>query len=326
MPFLPSRRGVLAGLAAAPLARPALAQDGWPRRTITILCPAAAGGATDIISRVIAAQLQKTFGVSVVVDNRGGAGGSIATEAGAIAAPDGYTLTMGQLGTLAVNPFLYPRLKYDPLRDFAPVGLIAQVPMVLVAPPSAGTPDLASFVAKAKAEPGGIEYGSAGAGSNTHIGMVAFAEAAGVQLVHVPFRGSGALTPLLLSGSIKAAMSGTPSMLPLIKEKRLDALAVSAPRRIAQLPDVPAIAEFYPGFEAMQWYGLIAPVRTPAPILARLSAAVNEAIVTPEMTERLASEGAVPDVRSPEGFRDLIRSESERWGAIVRRNNLRPGE
>jgi tripartite-type tricarboxylate transporter receptor subunit TctC len=326
VPLLPSRRGVLAGLTAAPFGRSALAQDSWPRRTITILCPAAAGGATDIISRVIAGQLQKAFGVSVVVDNRGGAGGSIATEAGATAAPDGYTLTMGQLGTLAVNPFLYPRLKYDPLRDFAPVALIAQVPMVLVAPPSAGTPDLASFVAKAKANPGSIEYGSAGAGSNTHIGMVAFAEAAGIQLVHVPFRGSGALTPLLLSGDIKAAMSGTPSMLPLIKEKRLDALAVSAPKRIAQLPDVPAIAEFYPGFEAMQWYGLIAPAKTPAPILARLSAAVNEAIVTPEMTERLAAEGAVPDVRSPDGFRDLIRSEAERWGAIVRRNNLRPGE
>jgi len=233
---------------------------------------------------------------------------------------------MGQLGTLAVNPSLYPRLKYDPLRDFAPVGLVAQVPMVLVASNALGVRDVAGFVARARAAPGTIDYGSSGAGSNTHIGMVAFAEAAGVDLVHVPFRGMGPLMPLLISGDIKAAMSGTPAVLTLIREGRLRALGVSSPRRIAQLPDVPALAETWPGFEAMQWYGLIAPARTPEPILRRLSAVVNEAIATPEVTERLEAEGAVPDLRTPEGFRDLIAAEIARWGEVVRRNGLKPGE
>ncbi len=196
--------------------------------------------------------------------------------------------------------------------------------MVLVASPSLGVHDLAGFVAKARAAPGGIKYGSAGSGSNTHIGMVAFAEAAGLKLVHVPFRGSGTLTPLLLSGDIKAAMSGTPAMLPLFREGRLQALGVSSGRRIAQLPDVPAVTELYPGSEVMQWYGLVAPARTPPDIVRRLSAVVNEAIGTPEVTERLAAEGVVPDVRTPEGFRDLVTAELAHWGEVVRRNDLRP--
>ncbi|MEO3474723.1 tripartite tricarboxylate transporter substrate binding protein [Roseomonas sp. CAU 1739] len=319
-----TRRSALAALATMPLARPAFAQPAWPRRTITIICPAAAGGATDILSRVVAAQMQAALGVSVVVDNRGGAGGSIATEAGAAATPDGYTLTMGQLGTLAVNPHLYPRLRYDPMRDFAYLALVAQVPMVLVVPPALGVTTLAEFISRAKEAPNSIEYGSAGSGSNVHIGMVAFAERAGIEMVHVPFRGSGALMPTLLSGDIKAAMSGTPSVLPLIRENRLRALAVSAPRRIAQLPDVPAIAETYPGFEAMQWYGMIAPARTPEPIRQRLTNVINEAIVTPNMRERLEAEGAEPDVRTPEAFREFVAAELARWGDVVRRNNLRP--
>ncbi|MBB5696179.1 Bug family tripartite tricarboxylate transporter substrate binding protein [Muricoccus pecuniae] len=319
-----TRREAALGLALAAIARPAPAQEGWPRHSITILVPAAAGGATDIIARIVAARLQRSLGVPVVIDNRGGAGGSLATEAGAAASPDGYVLTMGQLGTLAVSPNLYPKIRYDPVRDFAPVALVAQVPMVLVVHPSLGAQHLRGLIERARAAPRAIEYGSAGVGAITHIGMVAFEEAAGIKLLHVPFRGSGALLPLLLSGEIKAAFAGTPSMLPHIREGRLIALGISSPARLAALPEVPAMAEVLPGFDVMQWYGLVAPKRTPKPILDRLTEATNEAVASPEMAERLAEEGAVPEVRTPEEFSALIASELRRWGEVVRRNNLQP--
>jgi tripartite-type tricarboxylate transporter receptor subunit TctC len=247
------RRAVL----AAGLAAPALAQSPWPRRPITLIVPAAPGGATDVLGRVMAQSLGTTLGVAVVVENRGGAAGSIATEAAAAANPDGHSIAIGMISTLAVNPHIYPRLRYDPLRDFAPIGLIAQVPMVLLAQKRLAEGGLAGFIARVRAAPDSISYGSAGAGSNVHIGMVAFLDAAGLQMVHVPYRGSGPMTIDLVAGNIDSGMTGTPAALPLIRADRMAALGTTAARRLSQTPDVPAISETLPGFEAMQWYGLV---------------------------------------------------------------------
>ena len=316
------RRAVL----AAGLAAPALAQSPWPRRPITLIVPAAPGGATDVLGRVMAQSIGTTLGVAVVVENRGGAAGSIATEAAAAANPDGHTIAIGMISTLAVNPHIYPRLRYDPLRDFAPIGLIAQVPMVLLAQKRLAEGGLAGFIARVRAAPDTMSYGSAGAGSNVHIGMVAFLDAAGLQMVHVPYRGSGPMTIDLVAGNIDSGMTGTPAALPLIRAERMAALGTTAATRLSQTPDVPAISETLPGFEAMQWYGLVAPARTPPEIVARLHAATNAALADEQVRHRLADEGALPDARSAEEFRAFIAAELARWGVVARRNNLRPND
>jgi tripartite-type tricarboxylate transporter receptor subunit TctC len=323
------RRTVFAAALAAPaaaLARPALAQGAaWPRRPVVLVIPSAPGGATDTVGRIIALKLSQSLGVAVVAENRPGAGGSIATEYGAQAAPDGHVLTLGQLGTLAVNKHLFPRLRFDPLRDFVPVALIAQVPSVLLVHPKLGTATVQDFVAAAKARPGAINFGSAGAGSATHIIMAAFMEAADIQLTHVPYRGSGPAMTDLVAGNIECAITGTPAGAPLAKAGTLRCLAATSPKRLALLPDVPTVAETVkPGFEAMQWFGIIAPARTPPEIVQRLNQLVNEAVATDDVKARLADEGAEPDPRTPEAFGTLIAAEIDRWGDLIRRQNIRP--
>lgn len=308
------------------LAAPALAQPAWPRRPITLIVPTPPGGATDLMGRVMAQAFSTALGVPVVVENRSGAAGSIATEQLAGAQPDGHTIGIGMIGTLAVNPHIYPRLRYDPLRDLAPIGLISQVPMVLLARPALAEGGLAGFLARVRAAPETITYGSAGAGSNVHIGMVALLDAAGLRMVHVPYRGSGPMVIDLVAGNIDSGMTGTPAALPLLREGRVAALGTTAARRLVQTPDVPAIAEIVPGFEALQWYGLVAPARTPPEIVARLHAATNAALAADDVRHRLAEEGAFPDPRSTEAFAAFIAAELERWGALARRNNLRPGD
>lgn len=318
------RRRTLLAAGTLPLACPALAQEAWPRRPIVLVIPSAPGGATDTVGRIIAQRLTVSLGVSVVAENRPGAGGSIATEYGAQAAPDGHVLTLGQLGTLAVNIHLFPRLRFDPLRDFVPVALIAQVPSVLLVHPKLGVSTVGDFVRLAKARPGAINYGSAGAGSATHIIMAAFSEAADISMTHVPYRGSGPVMTDLVAGNIDCAITGTPAGVPMARAGTLRCLAATSPERLALLPDVPTVAEtIKPGFEALQWFGIIAPARTPPEIVARLNAVVNEAVVTPEVRQRLADEGAEPDPRTPAAFRALIAAEIERWGGLIRRQNIR---
>jgi tripartite-type tricarboxylate transporter receptor subunit TctC len=318
------RRTLLAA-AALPLTRPASAQEGWPRRTIALVIPSAPGGATDTVGRIIAQKLSGLLGVSVVAENRPGAGGSIATEYGAQAPPDGHILTLGQLGTLAVNIHLFPRLRFDPLRDFVPVALIAQLPSVLLVHPRLNVATVGEFVALTRARPGAINYGSAGAGSATHIIMAAFQEAANIELTHIPYRGSGPVMTDLVAGNIDCAITGTPAGVPLARAGTVRCIAVTSPQRLSILPDVPTMAEtVQPGFEAMQWFGIVAPARTPPEIVARLNALVNEAVASTEVRQRLADEGAEPDPRTPEAFRGLIAAEIERWGGLVRRQNIRP--
>lgn len=321
--MITTRRIVLAAAAGLAAPRLATAQPRWPARSISLVIPFAAGGASDIIARVLAARMQAILGVSVVADNRGGAGGTIATEAVARGPGDGHTILWAHMGTMAVAPHVYPRLGYDPLRDLAPISVVARVPMVIVVNRDLGVRTLAEFIALARARRDDITYGTAGQASNTHIGMVAFEEAAGIRMTPVHYRGSGPVTTDLVAGTINATMTGTPAVVSLVRDGTLIALGVSGRERVGVMPGVPTIAETLPGFEVTQWHGIAAPGRTPPELVARLNAVVTEAVASGEMRERLAAEGAVPDPTTPQAFRELVEVESVRWGTLIRRVGVR---
>jgi tripartite-type tricarboxylate transporter receptor subunit TctC len=322
MPSTITRRALAGTLLAAPA--PARAQTAWPRRPINLMIPAAPGGATDLMGRVMAQAMGPVLGGTVVAENRSGAAGVVGTEQLAQAAPDGYSIGIGMIGTIAVNPHVYPRLRYDTMRDFAPIGLVAKVPMVLLAKPELAAGGLRGFMDRVREAPDTITYGSAGAGSNVHIGMVSFLDAAGLKMVHVPYRGSGPMALDLVAGNIDSGMTGPPAALPALRDGRVVAIGVTSRQRLTQLPDVPAIAEVIPGFEALQWYGLMAPIRTPPEILARLQAAAAQALREPEVLARLTDEGAIPEPMTPQAFWGFVQEEWTRWGAMVRRTGLRP--
>jgi tripartite-type tricarboxylate transporter receptor subunit TctC len=309
------RRALLALFPSAALA--------FPERAITLVVPFAAGGSTDIAARLLAERLTGLLATRVVVENRTGAGGALGSEAVKRAPADGHTLLFASASSHGANPAVFRDLSYDAVADFAAVALTGVTPLALAVPPG-GARDVAGL--RAQLADGRGAYGSAGAGSNVHIGMVAFLDAAGLQMVHVPYRGSGPMTIDLVAGNIDSGMTGTPAALPLIRADRMAALGTTAARRLSQTPDVPAISETLPGFEAMQWYGLVAPARTPPEIVARLHAATNAALADEQVRHRLADEGALPDPRSAAEFRSFIASELERWGVVARRNNLRPNE
>jgi len=273
----------------------------------------------------MAQTMQATLGQPVVVENRGGAAGVIATEAITAAQPDGHTIGIGMISTLAVNPHVY-RMRADVMKDFAHIGMIAKVPMVLLAQNNLAEGGLAGFIARVRAARDTITDGSAGAGSNVHIGMIAFLEAAGLKMVRVPYRGSGPMVIDLVAGDIQSGMTGTPAALPVLRAGRRAALGTTAKARLAQTPDIPAINETIPDFEAMQWYGIVAPGRTPPEVVVKLAEATNAALANPDVLARLADEGALPSPMSPDAFRGFVTAELDRWGAVARRNNLRPNE
>ncbi|UFN46872.1 tripartite tricarboxylate transporter substrate binding protein [Roseomonas sp. OT10] len=306
---------------AAALAAPRLlrAQQAWPSRPIRLVVPFTPGGSTDILARAIAAELPETLGQTVVVENRGGAGGTIGTEVVARSAPDGHTLMMGHIGTLAVNPTLYPNLSFDTATAFDPVVLVAVVPNVLVVHPSIRAQNVAEFIALAKAKPGSITYGSGGNGSAAHIAMVAFAMAAGITLEHIPYRGTAPMMTDLIAGTIGATLTGGPPALPPVRAGQLRALGVSSLTRLGSAADIPTIAETaLPGFEAVQWYGLVAPAGTPRPIIERLNRECARILTGERLRPRLAAEGAEASPGTPEAFGAYIASERERWGKVVR--------
>jgi tripartite-type tricarboxylate transporter receptor subunit TctC len=316
------RRSLLASALALPL--PALAQ-GWPSRPITIVVPFPPGGSNDLLARPLALKLQQALnGHSVVVDNRGGAGGTVGAMHVVRSAPDGHTLMWGHVGTLAVNPWIYPNNPYDVLRDFAPVALVATLPGVLVVHPSVGVRTAAEFIALAKRQPGSIEYGSAGNGSASHITMAAFADAAGIELVHVPYRGNGPMLTDLLAGRVKCSFAGAPVVLPAARDNRLVALGISSGAPTPLVPGVaPVGAGAVPGFELVQWHGLVAPAATPPEVIARLNGAINGFLNDAEMAQRLAVEGAEPAPRTPAEFRALIAAELERFRGLIQRAGIR---
>ena len=326
--FLPRRRQLLlAGAAAgASLALPAAAQ-AWPARAIHIIVPFTPGGSSDVLARAVGAEIGHSLGQPVVIDNVPGAGGSLAGEKAAHSPADGYTLFMGHIGTLAINPALYPRLGYDPVRSFAPVAWVARVPNVLVVNPSVPARSLKELVALAKAKPGALAYGSGGNGSAAHTTMEYLKMQAGISLLHIPYRGTAPSIADLLGGQVQALFTGVPALLPHIKAGPMRALAVSSPRRLAVLPDVPTVAESgVPGtkdFEADQWYGLVAPAGTPAAVVALLNQHVNKALESPEVRARLANEGADPTPATPQAFGALIAREIPRWAGVVRRAQIK---
>lgn len=303
-----------------------LAQDAaWaPNRPIRLIVPYGPGGSSDVIARSLAAEMAKGLGQSIVVDNKAGGQGVIAMQEAVRAAPDGYTIVLGHVGTLAVNPAMMNRLSYDPIRDFAPVTLLARVPMVFAVGPNVRAKTLPEFLAQAKASPGRLNYGSAGNGSAGHLAFEMLKATAGVDVVHVAYKGTGAQMTDLLGGSIDAASAGLPGFLPHVKSGRLRILAVGSAARLPSVPDVPTVAEQgYPGFESSQWFGLMAPAKTPAAVVERLHAEALKALASPAVRHRLAEDSSTAVGQGPQEFSRFILEEQKRWGAVVRSANLK---
>jgi tripartite-type tricarboxylate transporter receptor subunit TctC len=312
------RRDVLLAALLAAQAASAFAQD-YPSRPITLIVPYAAGGGNDLMARTAAEKMSKTLGQQIVIENRGGAGGSIATRQIAKAAPDGYTLGLGGTGTLAINPTLYGSVGYDPRRDFAPIGLIATSALVVCVHPSLPVRSIGELIALAKREAGKLNYASAGTGSGIHLGTEYFATMAGIKLTHIPYKGSGPALTDLVGGHVAVYFSSLPPALALVKEGKVRALAVTGAKRSQIFPDLPTVAEAaLPGYEAVLHYGIVAPAGTARPIIDKLSAALRAAVTSEDLKARLAHDGAEPLASTPEEYAADIDREESKWSAIVK--------
>ena len=327
--FAPDRRGVLhaaaAVTAAFALPRRASAQTAaWPGKSIRLVVPFAPGGSSEIVARAAAAELGKPLGQSVYVDNKPGGAGNIAM--GEVArADDQHTLILGHIGTLAVNPYIFDKLPYDPVRDFRPISLLAKVPSLYVVHPDVPAKNLKEFVALCKARPGQLNYGSAGNGSAGQLAFEYLKMTAGIFILHVPYRGTGPQLTDLLAGRLHAASVGAPACLQFIKTGRLRCIATGTAQRIAQLPEVPTVAEQgYPGFEMTQWYGLLAPSSLPQPAADKLSAAAASAMREPATLERLSVDAAVAVGSSADEFARFIAVEQQRWKPVIARAKVKP--
>jgi len=316
-------RLLIVALAAFGFAGAAGAQD-YPERPVTLVVPYAAGGGNDVMARIVAEKMSKTLGQQIVIENRGGAGGSIATRMVAHAAPDGYTLVLGGTGTLAVAPTLYSNAGYDPRKDFAPVGLIATSALVVLVHPSVPATSLKELIALAKEKPGQLNFASAGVGSGMHLGTELFELMADVKLTHIPYKGTGPALTDLLGGHVSIFFSSLPSAIPLIQAGKVRALGVTGAKRSAVLPDLPTVAESgVPGYEAVLHYGIVAPAGTPQPVIAKLNAALREAVASPEVHEKIAADGAEPLASTPEEYAADIDREETKWAAIVKRSGAK---
>lgn len=323
-----SRRRILttalAVIAAGVL--PAHAADTWPARPVRIVVPFTPGGSTDILARAIAQKLQEALGQPFVVENRAGAGGSIGATEVARAAPDGYTLLMGHIGTLAVNPSLYPNLAYDPRTSFVPVALVARVPNVLVVHPAVAAKTAPELIALAKAKPGSLRYASGGNGSAAHIAMEYFKLRTGADIGHIPYKGTAPAVTDVMGGQVEAIMTGVPAVQQQVKAGKLRALAVSGANPVDSLPGVPTLAAALgmPDFEAIQWYGIVAPAHTPQPVVALLNAEINRALATPALKARLEAEGAEAAPLPPGAFGAMIAAEIARWKPVIEKAQMKP--
>jgi tripartite-type tricarboxylate transporter receptor subunit TctC len=297
---------------------PAAAQE-YPSRPITLIVPYAAGGGNDLMARTAAEKMSKALGQQIVIENRGGAGGSIATRQVARSEPDGYTLGLGGTGTLAIDPTLYANVGYDPRKDFAPIGLIATSGLVICVHPALPARSIAELIALAKQEPGKLNYASAGAGSGIHLGTEYFASMAGIKLTHIPYKGSSPALTDLIGGHVAIYFSSLPPAVGLIKDGKVRALAGTSAKRSPILPDVPTVAEAaLPGYEAVLHYGIVAPAGTPRPIIEKLSTALRAAVMSDELKVRLADDGAEPLPSTPEEYAADIDREETKWSAIVK--------
>jgi len=300
------------------LPQPAASQ-AYPDKPIRVIVPVPAGGTPDVVARMVAPGLSGLLGQQLVIDNRGGAGGLIATELAARAVPDGYTLFFGSPGSLTILPHLHKQVAYDPLKDFAPVSLVSIGPFLLITHPSAPVKTVKDLIALARAEPGKLNYASAGNGTPNHLAMEMFKSMAGVNITHVPYKGAPQAVTDLIGGSVDLMFNSIPPALPHIKSGRLKLLAVASARRSPQLPEVPTVSEAgVPGFEAITWFGLLAPARTPKQIVVRLNELVVKVVRAPELKSQLESLGYDAVGGSSSEFAAFIRAESEKYAKVVK--------
>jgi tripartite-type tricarboxylate transporter receptor subunit TctC len=310
-------------LACALLIGDAHAQDVYPAKPLRLILPFPPGGGTDILGRLLAERLAANLGQPVVTENRGGAGGNVGAEAAARAAPDGYTIVL-VAPSLAISPTLYAKLNYDPVKDFAPIGLVASVPNVMITHPSVPAQNLREFIALAKAQPGGMNFGSGGSGTSNHLAGELLNLAAGIKLVHIPYKGVNLAMNGVLAGEVHLAFIGIPVPAPHIKAGRLRALALLARERSPILPEVPTAEEAGLGnFDVTTWYGILAPAGTPRPVITRLNAELVKIMHSPEMKERLATLATDPLTSTPEEFAAYLQQEIAKWGDVIRKAGLR---
>ena len=316
----------LGAAATGALALPASlhAQSAWPSKAIRFVVPFAPGGSSEIIARATAAEMQKILGQSVFVDNRPGGAGNVAM--GEVArADDQHTIILGHIGTMAVNPFIFDKLPYDLARDFRPVSLLAKVPSLYLVHPDLPVRNMSEFIAHAKKNPGRLNYGSAGNGSAGHLAMEYLKMASGTFITHVPYRGTGPMLTDLIAGRLDAASIGAAAVLQFIRAGKLRCIATGTTQRIAQLPDVPTVAEQgFPGFEMTQWYGLNAPANLPQPAIERLATAAAKAVREPATLERLAHDAAIAVGSTSSDYPKFIEAEQKRWKPVIARAKIKP--
>ena len=299
--------------------------QAYPSRPIRFVIPFAPAGANDIIGRMVGGKLGEVLGQQMIMDNRGGAGGSIGVDIAAKSPPDGYTLLLGNIATLAVNPTLYPKLPYDPVRDLHPISLAAKSPQILVVHPSLPAASVKELVALARSRPGTLVYGSGGNGSGAHLTAEYFKLLTQTDLVHIPYKGLGPAYIDLIAGQVPVVFGGVTGIAPHIRSGRVRPLGVTGAQRVSAFPDIPTIAEAgVKGYDATLWYGVLAPSGISPAIVSRLHAAMTAALENPELRKRLINDGAEPTVSSPDAFRAFIKSEIDRWAPIIRASGAKP--
>jgi tripartite-type tricarboxylate transporter receptor subunit TctC len=307
-------------LAVAPFAH---AQDDYPNRTVRIIVPFAPGGSTDVVARILADKLGTGLKQSFVVENRAGAGGNIGADAVAKASPDGYTLLMGTTGVLAINKYLYKEMSFDPERDLVPVSYTSLITNILVVNPQVPAKTVSELVALARAKPGSLTFASSGAGSSTHLSAELFKSMAGVDILHVPYKGSSQAITDLMGGQVTMLFDNAPSSIPFVEQGKLRALAVTSTKRLPNLPDVPTLDEAgVKGYESLSWSGIMAPAGTPKRVIDKLNAAIEKILRDPDVKQRFASLGVDPVGGPPEAFSRHIRAESEKWARVVKTANI----
>jgi len=314
---------LLAGVLLAILPAAAMAQGAYPTKPVRLIVAFPPGGSTDIIARLVGQKLSERVGQQVVVDNRGGAGGTIGTDIAAKSTADGYTLTMGTTSTHVIAPAIFPNVKYDPIKDFEPITLVASTPYLLVLHPGVKAKSLKEFVALVKSQPGKLNYASAGSGTTTQIAMEMLKLAAGIDIVHVPYNGNGPAGTAIMGGQVQALFGSMPAVLPHAKAGRLNAIVVGTAKRSSALPNVPTVAESgYPGFEVSLWLGFFAPKGTPAPVLKKLYGELVTIAKSPEMKEPFERNGADPMTTTPAELTKLMSGELDKYKKVIKAANI----
>ncbi len=298
--------------------------QAWPSKSMRLIVPFPPGGATDILARQIGQKLSEKLNQQVIIDNRGGAGGNIGTELAAKAAPDGYTLLLEPGSTLTINPALYSKLAFDPVKDFLPVTQLVVVPYIVVVHPSVSVRSVKALIALAKARPGQLTYASSGSGQATHLAGELFNLKAGVSMLHVPYKGAGPAIVDLVGGQVSLMFGNMGSVLPFVKSNKVIALAVTAAKRHSLVPELPTVAEAgLSGYEISEWFGILAPAGTAKEIVTRLHAELVSILSVPAMADYLLSQGFTPIAGTPEAFSNLIRDDLKKWAGVVKQANIR---